>query len=442
MIGRLIRHEHFRVARLAALSAFAKGPGFLIPIVLAAFFGASRTTDEYFLAYAALLFVGGSIGQALEAAVVPFAATAMQQGPALARQRLGTFARGAGQVGLLGALVGAFALWAGMSATDTAAASRQNAVLHFALLAPACAGWAVSGVYSGALVAALRLERSAAANAFRGGGALIGAVFAGATGILYFLPLGLSFGEVARAVWLRHSWNAVTQDYPALSARRDDAGVGSLGTFRRAATAQVAAQGMLAATPLIERLIAGSIVVAGVSRLEYGLRLLMVCAVLFDGGIAPWLLARWSRQRATRGFGARWDEVGGTLLTAAAISGTMAATFAVLAPVVVQVLLMHGRFTEVDGIVVTSLIRWYTVGFAANMVALCAERALLATARNRRFFELGVIRAVTRVAVVLLLTERFGLYVFPLAYAISEGVYLLALIAQFRRSSVLRRSAS
>lgn len=441
MSRRLIRREHFRVARLAAISAFAKGPGFLIPIVLAAFFGASRTTDEYFLAYAALLFVGGSIGQALEAAVVPFAATAMQQGPALARRRLGTFARGAGQVGLCGALIGACVLWVGMSATDTSEASRPNAVLHFALLAPACVGWAVSGVYSGALVAAMRLERSAAANAFRGGGALVGAVFAGATGILYFLPVGLSLGEVARAVWLRHSWNAVTQDYPPLSARHDDAGAEPLGPFRRAATAQVAAQGMLAATPLIERLIAGSIVVAGVSRLEYGLRLLMVCAVLFDGGIAPWLLARWSRQRATRGFGARWDEVGGTLLTAAAISGIMAATFAVLAPVVVQILLMHGRFTEADGIVVTSLIRWYTVGFAANMVALCAERALLATARNRRFFELGVIRAVTRVAVVLLLAERFGLYVFPLAYAMSEGAYLIAIMAQFRGLRVLRTSA-
>jgi putative peptidoglycan lipid II flippase len=443
--GRLIRHDHFRVARLAAISAFAKGPGFLIPIVLAAFFGASRTTDEYFLAYAALLFVGGSIGQALEAAVVPFAATAMQQGSAFARRRLETFARGAGQVGGWGAVIGAVVLWAGMSVTDMGAASRQNAVLHFALLAPACVAWAVSGVYSGALVSALRLERSAAANAFRGGGALVGAGFAGATGVLYLLPLGLSVGEVARAAWLRHSWKAVTQDHPPLSVRADNGGVDSLGTFRRAATAQVAAQGMLAATPLIERLIAGSIVVAGVSRLEYGYRLLMVCAVLFDGGIAPWLLARWSRQRATRGFGARWDEVGGTLLTAAAISGIMAATFAVLAPAVVQILLMHGRFTEADGIVVTSLIRWYTVGFAANMIALCAERALLATARNRRFFELGVIRAVTRVVIVLLLTERFGLYVFPLAYAISEGAYLIVVMLQFRVPRLppeLTRSAS
>ena len=192
MSNRVGRAEQVRVARLAAISALAKGPGFLLPIVVAAFFGAGRTTDEYFLAYAALLFVGGSTGQALEAAVVPFAAVALREGATYARARIGRFATRGVTVGLVAAAVGIVALWLGMSASAAMHESRRPALLHYALLTPAIIVWVVSGVYSGALVAALQFERSAVANAFRGLGALAGAAAAGITHNLYFLPVGLS----------------------------------------------------------------------------------------------------------------------------------------------------------------------------------------------------------------------------------------------------------
>lgn len=423
MTERLGGREQLRVARLAVISALAKGPGFLLPIVVAAFFGAGAATDQYFLAYAALLFVGGSIGQALEAAVVPFAATALREGATGAGARIGRYARGAAAAGIGGAVLGLGALWIGMSASGAMRASRAPAAIHYLLLVPAIVGWAVSGVYSGALVSALRLERSAAANAFRGLGALVGAGVAGLTHNLHFLPIGLSGGEAIRVYWLRRSWQQ-TVDTPRDAAVDRTVAAVPLGDFRGAASAQIAAQGLLAATPLIERLVAGAMVVAAISRLEYAFRLLMVCSVLFDGGVAPWLLARWSRMRSVGAFDARWHEVRRSIGVAAAVSVAIGALLALSAPLIVRVVLLHGRFTIADAGVVTSLIRWYSVGFVANMIVLCAERALLATARNRRFLQLGVIRAASRIAIVAIFAGSLGMLTFPVAYAFSEALYL------------------
>jgi putative peptidoglycan lipid II flippase len=419
------------VARLAAISAFAKGPGFLLPIVVAAFFGAGRATDQYFLAYAALLFVGGSIGQALEAAVVPYAATALRDGALRARERIGYFVTRAILAGGAGAVVGFLALALGMSLSPAMRDSRVPTLLYYLLLAPAIVGWSASGVYSGALVAAMRLERSAIANGFRGLGALAGAIVAGVRGELYFLPLGLSLGEIARAIWLRYQWHDASGS-PDTGRQGDARGGSELGSFQRAATAQVAAQGLLAATPLIERLVAGAMVVAAISRLEYAFRLLMVCSVLFDGGIAPWLLARWSRLRSVGEFDARWSEVARSLGAVAVVSVVIGSILAIGAPSIVQLLLTHGRFSAADGEVVTLLIRWYSIGFVANMIVLCAERALVATAQNRRFLQLGVVRAVIRTTIVFALAGREGVFVFPLAFAISELAYLTLVLRQFR----------
>jgi peptidoglycan biosynthesis protein MviN/MurJ (putative lipid II flippase) len=252
-------------------------------------------------------------------------------------------------------------------------------------------------------------------------------VGAAVTQNLMLLPLGLSIGEFTRLLWLRSAWHHLAEESVAVNATvavGDGTGGVRLGAFQRSATAQIAAQGVLAATPLIERLVAGAMFVAAISRLEYAYRLLMVSAVLFDGGIAPWLLARWSRLRSAGRFDARWKEVHGELFTAAAISAAVGAAIGLLAPAIVKVVLLHGAFTADDAAAVTMLIRWYAIGFVANMTVLCAERALLATARNRRFLELGMVRAVSRIALVATLAGTLGIVTFPIAYASSEMLYL------------------
>ena len=128
--------------------------------------------------------------------------------------------------------------------------------------------------------------------------------------------------------------------------------------------------------------------------------------------------------RATAGFTARWDQVRSTLVAVSYIAAAIGVAVALGAPLIVSVLLRHGRFTAADGSVVTNLIRWYAIGFVANMIVLCAERALLATARNRQLLEFGSVRALTRLGIVFLAVTTLALTTFPIAYGISEIVYL------------------
>ena len=63
-----------RAVYLAFVSALGRAPAFLVPILIATFFGAGQSTDAYFIAYSAVLFLGGTVAQGVEQAIVPFAA--------------------------------------------------------------------------------------------------------------------------------------------------------------------------------------------------------------------------------------------------------------------------------------------------------------------------------------------------------------------------------
>src|SRR6266576_6243790 len=165
-----------RIIRLTAISGLAKAPGFLIPLVIAAFFGAGHLTDAYFLAYGGVLLVGGMVAQPLEAVIVPFAAHALALGRQAADQfmrslfRRGMFV-GFGSTALGAALIGG-ALWI----APPAGVSRSMVFGFFLLLAPAAVAWCIAGIYSGSLVSGWHLEVGAAAYGFRGVGALVGAI--------------------------------------------------------------------------------------------------------------------------------------------------------------------------------------------------------------------------------------------------------------------------
>ena len=65
-----------RALYLAFISAVARVPGFLIPLLIAAVFGAGQETDAYFLAYGAVFLTGGTLAQGIESAIVHFSSSA------------------------------------------------------------------------------------------------------------------------------------------------------------------------------------------------------------------------------------------------------------------------------------------------------------------------------------------------------------------------------
>ncbi len=411
-----------RIVRLAALSGIAKGPGFLIPIIIAAFFGAGPLTDAYFLAYGGVLLIGGTVGQPLEAAVVPFAAQALVLGRRSATTFMQALFRRGVLLGLASALLGAALLAVGLVIGQPEGVRPLHVLGFYALLAPAAVAWCVSGLYTGALVSGWHLEVGAAGYGFRGIGALVGAGAGAVIHQLWPVALGASVGECARVWWLHRRWEGAIAGLD--EGTEGDPGHG----FVRAARHQMTAQGMLSGAQFLERFLAGTVAVAAISHVEYATRLIMVAAVLFDGGVGPWLLARWSNIRVRAELRSDWASVYRPLLTASAAALGLAGLLALGAPMIVSVVLEHGAFAPSDALVVSLVLRWYAVGYFFNMSALCVERLLLARAQNRLFAGLSALRAGVRLTAITLLLSSLGVVALPAGYVVSEALYLVALL--------------
>jgi peptidoglycan biosynthesis protein MviN/MurJ (putative lipid II flippase) len=166
--------------------------------------------------------------------------------------------------------------------------------------------------------------------------------------------------------------------------------------------------------------------------LEYATRLLGVPAVLFDGAIAPLLLARWSEEIAAHGREPPRAEVVRIVAKGLALALGCALALVASAPLVVHLLLAHGRFTSSSEVAVVRLLQLLAVGFVATMGALMLERFYLASTRNRTLAVLSLCRAGIRVVSVWFLLPSYGLTAFAIGYALADWSYLITLVGLLR----------
>jgi putative peptidoglycan lipid II flippase len=412
-----------RIVRMVALSAVARGPGALFPAVLAMFFGASETTDAFLLGFNALWMAGIGIGLSLEATAVPHAAINLREGARAAARFAAQATRNALVLSGLSVVFGAAFLWVGLAIAGWRGPS-TTVFGMYALLAPTGVAACVSGVYSGCLAAGWKLESTIISNSFRGLGALAGAIVGGSMLQIWPVALGLFVGETARAWWLRQRWTRLLGE----RATQADTGEGGEGTFRRDMLYQAGTNVILCVPPLVDRILAGPIGVAAISRVDYAYRTAMLATILFEGGIAPWLLAQWANLRSRGELASTWREVYRPIAAAAGAAVCLGLGVFVAAPLIVQILLEHGRFRASDAVVVTELLRWYGLGLILNMTALCFERLLLARSSNRAYFLACMPRVAVRISVVMALLPSLGLLALPAAFVAAEAIYLGLLV--------------
>jgi putative peptidoglycan lipid II flippase len=402
--------------RLALISAVARTPAFLVPVVIAAIFGAGASTDAYFLAYSAVLFLGGTLAQGLEQAVVPFAANQLENHQRTARLYLDRTARGATLVGAALWMTGVLGL-AGVAQM----ALRRSVLTYAAAFTPLTLSWSAAAAFSGALISQEKIGTSTGSMLWRGLGALVGLSMAPLGGGLFAVALGLGVGEICRTWWLR------SRLYAAVS-HGDSSGVTPLRPLAIAAGAQATAGAVVAAAPVVERLLATSLGVGAVSHLEYGMRLLAVPGVLFDGALVPLLLARWSRQVTAEGYHPTRSEVLHAVRDGIALACFLGLLLAGAARGFVHLVLAHGRFTAADEIAVVGLVRLLAVAFVANVTAQMLERHYIATARNRTLAALSIGRTGIRILIAWALLATLGLNAFAVGFAVSECIYLIVLV--------------
>jgi putative peptidoglycan lipid II flippase len=414
-LGVKVERGSLHALYLASVSGIARLPGFLVPVLIAALFGAGRQTDAYFLAYSAALLVGGTLGQGIEVAIVPFVARATAASADLLGylKRAGT--EGAVVAGLTWAVVVPVLLFVSRHAL------RLDAFKYALFLAPLTICSCASGVYSGTLISQWRIAAASGSMLWRGVGALAGLALWPVGGGLGAVAAGLGVGELCRFLWLRRS---VLQS--AFSSQGDRIPMAPL---RKAAGAQVLAGAAGCVAPFVERILAQTVGLGTISYLEYATRLLIIPTLLFDGGLAPLLLARWSNVIVERGSTPStrevWRSVGKGMLLALGC----ATPLALLASPFVSLLLQHGRFTSADTAAVSALLRVLAVGFVVSMGAFLLERLYLASSRNRTLAALSLLRVGSRIALDASLLRSFGLLAFGIGYAGGEMLYLLALLA-------------
>src|SRR5690242_16328639 len=158
-----------RALSLAFVSAAGRAPAFLIPVLIAAALGAGRETDAYFIAYSAALFLGGTLAQGIEQAVVPFAAYAIHRALAPRRYLDAAARRSALTSGLLWSIgVPAFVFIA-------VAPSMRTAIIRYAIaLTPLSLCWCAAAVFTGALVSQWKIGSATGSMLWRGLGGLLG----------------------------------------------------------------------------------------------------------------------------------------------------------------------------------------------------------------------------------------------------------------------------
>jgi peptidoglycan biosynthesis protein MviN/MurJ (putative lipid II flippase) len=289
----------------------------------------------------------------------------------------------------------------------------------FGLLAPVAVATCVGGVFSGALTAGWRLERVAASNVLRGLGGLAGIGLGAMVGKLWPVPLGLAVGELLRMAWLRRGVETLV----AQATQGSPAPVGT--SFRQAAANQSSVQIVQSGSPVIERLLISG-AAGAISHVEYAVRVLTMAAVAFDGGLGPWLLARWTNQHSDGTLETGWRQVYRLLAVGALVAAASGALLALVAPLATRILFLRGAFGPADAEQVSSLLRWYVPGFIFNMAAICVERLLLARGQNGVFLRLSVLRTATRLVTVALTVRGLQAFALPVGFVVGEAVYLCA----------------
>jgi len=417
-----------RTAHLVAVSTAARAPALLVPILMAAIFGSGSTTDAYFLAYSAVLFVGGTLGQGMEQAVVPFAAREIHRADGSARPYLEAAARGSAGAGVV--------VWLLCVPVLDALASpglRAMVLVYAMCFTPLVLAWCAASTFSGALIGQWKIATATGSMLWRGAGAAAGLMLvpfgAGLTGV----AVGLGAGEIARLWWLRR---ALIRTLPAeLDARAPHAPLGGLA---RAASAQVGASAAIGGAPVVERLFAMSLGVGAVSHLEYAMRVFSAAAVVFDGALVPLLLARWTSHVTVTGATPARRDVWHAIAKGLAVAAAIALILVAGAGPIVSLVLRHGHFTAADATAVAGVLRALSAAYVANAGASLVERYYIAARRNRTLAMLSVGRAGLRLLTVWLFLQTQGLLAFPIGFAVSEFVYLgvlLVLISEGRAVS-------
>ncbi|MDA8089100.1 MAG: polysaccharide biosynthesis C-terminal domain-containing protein [Nitrospiraceae bacterium] len=273
-------------------STLGKGAGFLIPFLIAAWFGISSSTDAFFFAYGIILFLSGVFAPVVESIIVPYIAEARSK-----NEDVGAFIGNV--LGISGA--GFLALSAFLLAIAKPALSvmtrfdpgTQGLIYRILLeVAPLIVLMVWSSLLAGSLNAYKKFALPALSPGFRAVIAIL-AILAlkGGFGV-QAIAFGYLAGEAVRLAVLLYFIRRKAIFKLRLSFRLAP----SMREFLKTASFQAVGMAVFGISPLIDKTMASWLGKGSVSALYYADRLYMVPAAFVESGLMVSVLSHWSQR--------------------------------------------------------------------------------------------------------------------------------------------------
>jgi len=388
---------------LVPLALVARGAGFVVPIVIASWFGVQPATDAFFFALSVPSFLLVLASNAMgTVAVPPLAALRLNQPERLPIVISGAAIAGAAlslSVGVLFAIVLPFAL-PHLAKFD--GATQAIAVLHMWMLLPFVAGVAAIAVVRAAceVMGAFRLS---ALSPIARAATMLGVVWTlfpiGANA----LPIGMGAGAAAELAWLlfvlgRSGVKLVRPEWPAEL------------TIATAAVGPVlAGEAMVALNLVVDKGFASRLSEGSVTLLEYADRARVIPQTLLEASLLVVAFNTWSAARARGDRSAQREGVAEALRWVFLLAPPALAGMVVARDPIVRTLFLHGAFPESGVQACADALGAFVPGIFASLVGALLVKAHIVDGRFKLVLGLGLVSLATNATLDALLAPVWGL---------------------------------
>jgi putative peptidoglycan lipid II flippase len=383
-----------------------RGAEAVMPLLLAAWFGRSPTTDVYFVAFAFFQLVGSLLfGAFQDSAIVPILIETKQKGKAEFSSVLGSLFAHTLLVGVIlgvsSALVGAVSigfLYRG--------AELKVGLYMVPLLAGSLVLMGIRGLFEAWLVAEQRYFAAPVARSF-GVATMLGLVAAfHARGGILVLPAATLFGEMVSIVALWFVTFATQRAPLSLNLSRPEP-VRRLG---RLVGSEVAGGAVTRVNPLIDQLVAAIAgVVGGGTLLRYSMDVALAPTTLLQAVLFPVLLSQLSREVAEGRVDRFRSTLLRSLLTVTVLLSAAEALLIVFRVPLLRLAFLHGAMDAAGVDRMAHLFPYHVLGLAPFGALLVLARAHVALKNSRIMISMGALNAALNAFFNLLLVRFMGL---------------------------------
>ncbi|MCB9777310.1 MAG: hypothetical protein H6742_01935 [Alphaproteobacteria bacterium] len=422
---------------LVPVAIAARGAAFLVPVVIANWYGVGLVTDAWFWALALPTF----------ALVLGGSALATTAAPALARVRAATPER---QPAVVGGLLTHAALWTTLGATllCAAVAPRIEQLTDFPPDGAALARtylWAllpfvVTTAVGSVLRALLEVHgrfRAIALTPLLRAGTVISVTWALLAPLgSVALPVGLLAGEVAQLLL----WGALVRGCLGRLPRPGLELAPEVRSVFRDLAPVLGGELLVAMNLVVDKAFAGMLPEGAVATLEYADRARVIPQTLMESSLLMVAYATWSNQFAHGQVAAARAGVAQSLRWVLALSAPVLAGMYIGRTVLVALLYERGAFGAADTAATASVLGWYLPGVLPTLLGTVVVRAHIVERNLSLVLGLGLVSVLLNAGLNALLVGPMGLDGLALATTLNmlvvPGVYALALARTWRPTGI------